>query len=51
MEEVIEERIEVTCQQSDLADVVAAIRHAHPYEEPVIDIYSLVVAPEVPKND
>lgn len=40
-EEVIEERIEVTCEQAKLKEVVAAIRSAHPYEEPAIDIYSL----------
>lgn len=40
-EEVEEERIEVTCDDTLVANVVSAIRTAHPYEEPVIDIYSL----------
>jgi len=41
-EEVAEERIEVTCARDKLAKVVAAIRRAHPYEEPSIDIYELL---------
>src|SRR3989338_5534569 len=39
--EVEEERIEVTCDDARVADVAAAIRRAHPYEEPVIDVYLL----------
>ena len=42
LEEVIEERIEITCEQGKLQHVVRAIREAHPYEEPVIDIYPLL---------
>lgn len=42
-EEVAEERIEVTCEQDKLKDVVKAIREAHPYEEPTIDIYPLLL--------
>lgn len=41
-EEVIEERIEVTCERVKLKSTVAAIREVHPYEEPVIDIYPLI---------
>lgn len=41
LEQVEEERIEVTCSRDLLEAVVAAIRAAHPYEEPVIDIYPL----------
>lgn len=41
-EQVSEERIEVTSTREDAASVVAAVRRAHPYEEPVIDIYPLV---------
>ncbi len=41
LEHVAEERIEVNCDQELLADVIAAIRSVHPYEEPVIDVYSL----------
>lgn len=41
LEEVQEERIEITCADELVVDVVAAIRAAHSYEEPVIDIYLL----------
>lgn len=41
LEEVEEERIEVNCADELVASVIAAIRAAHPYEEPAIDIYSL----------
>ncbi len=39
LEEVEEERIEITCVDELVTDVVAAIRAVHPYEEPAIDIY------------
>ena len=42
LEQVEEERIEVNCERSDLDRVVAAIRAAHPYEEPAIDAYPLI---------
>ncbi len=38
---VVEDRIEVTVTPDRLAAVVAAIRQAHPYEIPVIDIFPL----------
>ncbi|MBU6323260.1 MAG: hypothetical protein KGI41_00210 [Patescibacteria group bacterium] len=41
MEEVEEERIEVAVADDRVSEVVRAIRDAHPYEEPVIDIYTL----------
>ncbi|MDE1919802.1 MAG: hypothetical protein KGH56_03905 [Patescibacteria group bacterium] len=41
LEEVEEERIEVSCDDALVAKVVDAIHHTHPYEEPVIDIFSL----------
>lgn len=41
-EEVAEERIEITCERNQLQAVVKAIRAAHPYEEPAIDIYPLL---------
>lgn len=41
LEAVEEERIESTCTDELVADVVAAIRRVHPYEEPVIDVYSI----------
>ena len=41
LESVEEERIEITCSRDVLQDVITAIKQVHPYEEPVIDIYSL----------
>ncbi len=40
-EDVFEERIEWTCSRDVAQAVVNAIRTAHPYEEPVIDVYPL----------
>lgn len=40
LEQVKEERIEITCKQEVVNDVIVAIKHAHPYEEPVIDLYA-----------
>lgn len=42
-EEVIEERIEVTCEQEKLKNIVRSIRDNHPYEEPVIDVYPMLL--------
>ncbi len=42
IEEVDEERIEVICRQDDQAKIIDAIKKAHPYEEPAIDIYPLL---------
>jgi hypothetical protein len=41
LEEVEEERIEITCDTLLVRDVVAAIVSAHPYEEPVLDVWAL----------
>jgi len=41
LEEVEEERIEVTCAASVVADVKAAIARVHPYEEIAMDVYRL----------
>ena len=41
LEEVEEDRIEVSCADDLVSEVVAAIRSVHPYEEPVIDVYPL----------
>lgn len=43
LEEVIEERIEITCNEDNLTKVIFAIRESHPYEEPTIDIYEFLV--------
>jgi hypothetical protein len=40
---VIEERIEITCQRDKLTNIVQAIRNNHPYEEPAIDIYPMLL--------
>lgn len=45
MENVIEDRVETWCNRKDLGKVIAAIRKAHPYEEPVIDVYRLEELP------
>ena len=43
LEQVVEERIEITCDGENVKSVVAAIREAHSYEEPAIDVYELTV--------
>jgi hypothetical protein len=43
LEEVAEERIEITCEEDKLRNVIAAIRRVHPYEEPAIDIYPMLL--------
>lgn len=47
IEEVAEERIEISCDQDSVRAVIAAIREAHSYEEPAIDIYELTELPDV----
>jgi len=44
-EEVPEVRLEVVCPESRVAQVVAAMRQAHSYEEPAFDLYPLVSPP------
>ncbi|MCX6738115.1 MAG: hypothetical protein NTY11_01710 [Candidatus Parcubacteria bacterium] len=41
LNQVEEERIEITCDEEVLQQVVKAIKENHPYEEPIIDIYPL----------
>ena len=41
LEEVEEEKIEVTCDGEILNAVIAAIRRAHPYEDPAIDAWEI----------
>ncbi|MGJ4887825.1 hypothetical protein [Bradyrhizobium sp. HKCCYLR20261] len=43
LETVEEERIETVCAADRLKAVLGAIRGAHPYEEPAIDVYPLEV--------
>ncbi|HSX27339.1 MAG TPA: hypothetical protein VLG25_01005 [Patescibacteria group bacterium] len=42
LEEVEEERIEITCEKEKATDVVNAIKSVHPYEEIALDVYSLL---------
>jgi hypothetical protein len=42
MTRVTEYKLEMLCAENDLAQVVAAIRQAHPYEEPGIDVVKLI---------
>ncbi|VHO02145.1 hypothetical protein [Candidatus Rhabdochlamydia sp. T3358] len=39
LEEVIEERIEMLCEEIYIEQVLKEISRVHPYEEPAIDIY------------
>ena len=41
LEEVEEEKIEVTCGKEILNEVLSAIRRAHPYEDPAIDAWEI----------
>lgn len=42
LEEVIEERIEISVEKEKLSQVIAAIKKVHPYEEPSIEVYPLL---------
>lgn len=39
---VDEEQIEVTCKRDQAKQVIAALRAAHPYEEPIVEISPLL---------
>lgn len=41
IEKVAEYRIEMVCDEAHLKAAVAALRQAHPYEEPAIDVWRL----------
>lgn len=41
IEETTEERIETICTKAKLQQVLRAVKKAHPYEEPAIDVYPL----------
>lgn len=43
-ERVTEYRVETVVSEERLVAVVAALRRAHPYEEPAYDVYTLVDA-------
>lgn len=41
LEQVAEYRVEMVCEDSLIKSAVAALRAAHPYEEPAIDVWQL----------
>ena len=41
IEEVEEERIEVTCERAKLDGIIKAIKEVHPYDEVAYDVYPL----------
>jgi hypothetical protein len=41
LEQVEEERIEITCDSAVVRNVIAAIVEAHPYEESALDVWPL----------
>ena len=43
LETVEEQRIETVCAEDRLKAVIKAIRAAHPYEEPAIDVYPIEI--------
>lgn len=46
-EVVDEERIEVTCERGKARTVITALKQAHPYEEPIIQITPLLTEEDV----
>ena len=42
IESVDEERIEVACEKEQAAKIIEVIKKVHPYEEVVIDIYTML---------
>jgi putative NIF3 family GTP cyclohydrolase 1 type 2 len=45
--EAVEElRLEMVCPKERVPSVLSAVRHAHPYEEPAVDVYPLEHCPE-----
>jgi len=47
LERVEEQRLEMLVPEAILPGVIRALREAHPYEEPALDLYRLAPAPEV----
>ena len=44
LEQVAEYRVELVCEDHQVEAVVAALRQAHPYEEPAFDVLKVVTA-------
>lgn len=45
LEHVAEYRVEMVCEDSLIQSAVTALRAAHPYEEPAIDVWRLTDVP------
>lgn len=43
LDAVTEERIETVCREKRLAAAIQAVRDAHPYEEPALDVYPIEI--------
>ena len=41
VEKVIEYKVELVCSECNISEVIAAMKAAHPYEEPAYDVYRL----------
>ncbi|KAF0809353.1 hypothetical protein A167_01945 [Alcanivorax sp. S71-1-4] len=48
VERVAEYKVEMICLESQLRAALAALRLAHPYEEPAIDLWPLTPLPDGP---
>jgi hypothetical protein len=48
LEVVEEEQISVNCNLNEARQIIAALRAAHPYEEPLIDIVPLIDEADLP---
>ncbi|MFG1481965.1 YqfO family protein [Halobacteriovorax sp. HFRX-2_2] len=42
IEKVVELKVETICPDNKVKEVLEALKKAHPYEEPAIDLYDLV---------
>ncbi|WP_412462839.1 NGG1p interacting factor NIF3 [Halobacteriovorax sp. RT-2-6] len=42
LEKVVELKVETICPDNKVDEVIEALRAAHPYEEPAIDLYDLI---------
>jgi len=51
LESVEEERIEARCTRDNVRAAIEAVRAAHPYEEPAIDVYPLCSLDELLCSD
>lgn len=47
VESVVEYKVETVCADECIGAVIAAFKHAHPYEEPAYDIWRLIDTDEL----